>query len=73
LTTFTFSSASVTFWKYKNNPITIESDSYGSDNGTSSLTFNTAEWSSGTFTAKHSSDSKYTVDQVVTVSVARVY
>jgi len=73
LTTFTFSSPSVTYWKYKNNPITIESDLYGSDSGTSSLTFNSTEWTSGTFTAKHATDTKYSVTQVVTVKIARVY
>ena len=73
LTTFTFSSEAVTFWKYKNNPITIESDTYGSDSGTSSLTFNSAEWKDGTFTAKHATDAKYAVDDEVTVTIARVY
>jgi hypothetical protein len=73
ITTYTFSSPTITYWKHATFPITIASDLYGHSESATNLTFDKKEWKSGSFTLKHSSSSKYAINEVVTVTVARVY
>jgi hypothetical protein len=73
ITTYTFSSPKISFWKYGNHKITVDSDEYSPGEGSTSFTFSSNEWKNGSFTAKNASASLYDINQNVDVLVPRVY
>jgi len=73
VTTYTFSSPTIDFWRYGTNSIKIESDNFDQGESSTTLTFSNKEWKNGVFTAKHSDNTKYDIGDVVDVFVPSMY